>query len=73
MAVDERTKQALRDICAGKTVSMAVQNYTGGCNIGMEEIPICGFKWWEDGQQYESDQDEYSDFDFQTFIFHGLK
>lgn len=42
------TRQALREICAGK---LASDLPTSLMSIG--DIIICGKRWWEDGTQYE--------------------
>lgn len=45
------TMQSLRDICAGS--SKQLQNFHDEELLHGIEIPICGFKWWEEGEQYE--------------------
>jgi hypothetical protein len=53
--------QTLRDICAGKLpteqeISAEERrraSYPLALAEAIAEIPICGFKWWEDGEQYE--------------------
>lgn len=61
------TMQSLRDICAGKvptTFRVPVVGNTTSANqttipvyrdsgFPITEIPICSFKWWEDGERYE--------------------
>lgn len=51
--------QALRDICAGKipipngeSVASIRQAYFDAPTLILE-IPICGKKWWEDGEHFE--------------------
>jgi hypothetical protein len=56
----EQMKQSLRDICAGKGLgSIKYHNIDTDpmgralASIPRTEIPICSFRWWEDGEQYE--------------------
>jgi hypothetical protein len=54
MAIDERTMQGLRDICAGRIVTeidLGMEQVRG--KIAQVEIPICHKDWWEDGEHFE--------------------
>jgi hypothetical protein len=56
MAISDRDMQALRDICAGKSPIPSGESASSIQQAYFDkvyEIPICGFKWWEDGEQYE--------------------
>jgi hypothetical protein len=48
--------QALRDICAGKSPIPSGESKASIQEAYFDrvyEIPICGFRWWEDGEQFE--------------------
>lgn len=45
--------QALRNICAGKSQVGKLGDIPRDAFPSREEILICGFKWWEDGANFE--------------------